>query len=139
MRPAIAVDTNVLVSFLTDRSKKQQAAASDLFERAQRRECELVVHQAMLIELVYVLTNLYQTDASEVRDILLELIDLPFIQVASELSWPQLLGLWPETHADFADAVLATVVASGRADRIASFDRRFTRRLEKRGMEVEPL
>lgn len=48
----VVLDTNVLVSFLTDRNAEQQEQASALFEAASSGKTELVLHQIVITELV---------------------------------------------------------------------------------------
>ena len=60
----IVVDTNVLVSFLTDRDARQQARAARLFEAAAAGEVQLILHQLVATELIYVLRTVYAVDAA---------------------------------------------------------------------------
>jgi predicted nucleic acid-binding protein len=129
----VVVDTNVLVSFLTDRNLKQQGLAQELFEAASGRELGLILHQAVLSELVYVLRNLYQVETAEIAATLRSLLALPGIEVVDEIAWTRLLDLWPGRFPDFADAILSVVMKEQGADCIATFDQRFFRILQKEG------
>ena len=62
----ILVDTNVLVSFLTDRDKDQQERAAELFLAAREREHSLILHSISISEAIYVLRNLYKVDPQEI-------------------------------------------------------------------------
>jgi predicted nucleic acid-binding protein len=42
MKPQIVVDTNVLISFLTDRDQRQQELAGTLFREAAEGKCVLI-------------------------------------------------------------------------------------------------
>lgn len=132
----ILVDTNVLVSFLTDRDVEQQARAAQLLEAAAGRELELVLHQQVLSELVCVLANLYGRPCHEVSDTLRELIALPGIVVMSDLPWGLVLELWPVQLPDFADAALVAACRVGDHDAIATFDHAFRRRLPALGIQT---
>ncbi len=125
----ILVDTNVLVSFLTDRDAAQQGQAAELLEAAARRELGAVLHQQTLSEMIYVLTNLYELPSAEVARIVRELLDLPGLSTCEGLRWTSVLELWPREVPDFADAVLVDVCRSERFDAIATFDRQLRRRL----------
>ena len=131
---AVLIDTNVLVSFLTDRNKRQQESASALFETATRGHADLLVHQIVLREMVYVLMNLYDMDSATVASIVDELLAMPGIQPVDVLSWSTVLEIWPERIPDFADACLTAVAKHVRLDAIATFDHRFVKRLRKEGM-----
>jgi len=132
---SIVVDTNVLVSFLTDRDEAQQARAEELLHAAARRELDLVFHQQVLTELVYVLLNLYQQSRETVSEMLREILALPGVRSIDALKWSQVLDLWPVHMSDFADAVLVVTCRVGRHDAVATFDKALRRRLPKVGLK----
>jgi predicted nucleic acid-binding protein len=134
MSKQIVVDTNVLVSFLTDRDPVQQEQVAALFRGAAAGAHALILHQIALSEMVYVLLNLYGVSPVEVARILADLLAMPGIQPVHELSWPLLLGLWPATIPSFSDAALAAVAKQGVYDEVATFDRSLAKRLKRQGV-----
>jgi len=130
----IVIDTNVLVSFLTDRNAQQQARAAALFEAANQGEVEIILHQMVISEMVYVLANLYGLKALEIAQVVDDLISTAGVTPVDEVVWATVLELWPDRFADFADAVLAAVASGKRYDSVATFDRKFIRRLRKEGL-----
>ena len=132
----VVVDTNVLVSFLTDRNAPQQARAAALFEAATRGEVEIILHQMVISEMVYVLANLYGLEALEIAQVLDDLISTAGVTPVDEIVWSRVLELWPSRFADFADGALAVVASAKRYDSVATFDRKFARRLRKVGLEI---
>ena len=89
----VAVDTNVLVSFLTDRDPSQQALAAELLETAAALEAEIMLHQVVVTEMVYVLRNLYRVPKPEIRLTLEDLIATPGLKIVDHLPWSRVLGL----------------------------------------------
>lgn len=130
----IVLDTNVVISFLTDRNLEQQELAARLFQDASEGTHELVLHQIVATEVVYVLHNIYNRPVEEVAACLRDLIELPGITVLDKLPWAELFDLWPEKIGSYADAVLAAVTRSGRLDYLATFDRTFRSRLKALGV-----
>jgi len=130
----VVLDTNVLVSFLTDRNAEQQEQASALFEAASSGKTELVLHQIVISELVYVLGNLYGVEAAEIAEMLGELLTTPGVVPIDEVVWTHVFELWPRRISDYADAVLATVTHHGSYDSVATFDQRFRRQLLREGL-----
>lgn len=130
----VAVDTNVFVSFLTDRNPEQQALARNLFETSDSNELELILHQTVLTELVYVLGNLYSLDATEISKILGDLLASPGMRPLDDVVWLQVVDSWPETYQDFSDAILAAAMAHHGFDCIATFDQKFARALTREGV-----
>jgi hypothetical protein len=85
----IVVDTNVLVSFLTDRNLQQQEKAG--FSGGSRGELSLVIHQIVITEMVYVLLNLYSVPSEDVAQTLDEFLSLPGVQGVDTISWTSVL------------------------------------------------
>ncbi len=132
----VVVDTNVLLSFLTDRDEQQQHLAAELLESAARGEHVLILHQLVLTEMVYVLQNLYDLDSSSVAIIVQDLLAMPGVQPLDEIDWGLFLELWPQQVGDFADAGLTTVLRSGDYDSLATFDLSFSRATRKQGLSL---
>jgi len=127
----IVVDTNVLLSFLTDRNVAQGNKAEALMSAAAKGEVALVLPQIVLGELVYVLRNLYNTEATEIARTLDDLLASPGVFPADQVLWSHVLELWPGRIRDFADAVLASMTLQLGYDAIATFDRAFVRQLKR--------
>jgi predicted nucleic acid-binding protein len=134
MSKQIVVDTNVLVSFLTDRDPVQQEQAAALFRGAAAGTHALILHQIALSEMVYVLLNLYGVSPAEAARILGDLLATPGVRPVHELSWPLLLDLWPDKIPSFADAAIAAVAKQGTYDEVATFDRPLAKRLKRQGL-----
>lgn len=127
----VIVDTNVLVSFLTDRDESQQEQADHLFEAAAAGGVSLMLHQSVITELVFVLTRLYAMDAAEVAAALGDLLALPGVTTIDDIVWPLVLDVWPERISGFADAVLVAVAQAGRYETVATFDVKLARELKR--------
>ena len=130
----VLVDTNVLVSFLTDRDAAQKDSAARLFAAAESGDTRLVLHQTVLSELVYVLSNLYGLAAADVSATLAELLAMPGVAAIDKIVWPVVLDLWPGKIAGFADAVLVATARDGRHERVATFDLELRRALKRHGL-----
>lgn len=130
----VLVDTNVLVSFLTDRNPQQQALAATLFEQAAAGQHEILVHQMVLVEVVFVLGKLYNVPPEQIALYLGDLLRAPGVSVLAELSWSRLLELWPARMAAFTDAALAAVARDLRGVAVATFDQGLARALGKVGV-----
>ena len=130
----VLVDSNVLVSFVTGRNAAQLRSADRLFGAARDGKVRLLLHQQVLSEIAFVLTQFYERPASEVREMLASLLGSGFVAPVDALDWSRLLDLWPAALPHFGDACLASSVEAVGADSIATFDRVFARWLRKLGI-----
>ena len=116
----IAVDTNIVVRFLTrdDEAQFQQAYALML-------DHEIHLCETVILEVEWVLRHAYSFTAAEIRNALRRLIELPGVR----LSDPERIALsldWHGKGLDFADAL--HLAGSQQAERMVTFDRRFFER-----------
>lgn len=130
----VGVDTNVLVSFLTDRDPGQQARATELFLGAAAGDHVIVVHQQVAAEVVYVLLNVYGVAATVASSAMRDLLDLPGVVTTDELDWAAVWALWPRRMRDFGDACLAASAKGDAFDRLATFDAQLAKRARRQGV-----
>lgn len=129
----VGVDTNVVVSFVTDRDAQQQARAAELFAAATSGEHVIVLHQAVITEAVYVMSVVYSTRPNIVSAVMRDLLSLPGVVAVDEVAWPTVWSLWPRRVKDFGDACLTAVATAGTFDVLATFDAAFAKRARRLG------
>jgi predicted nucleic-acid-binding protein len=129
------IDTNVLISFVTDRNMSQQEIVAPLFVSASKLKCTLVCHQFALTEFVFVMTRVYGIPPEKVNNMVRDLIVMPGIELYQETDFKTLLSLWPASIKDFGDAVIATTAKSVKGSTVVSFDEKFKNALKKLGIE----
>lgn len=130
----VGADTNVVVSFVTDRDREQQARAAELFGAATAGEHVLVLPQAVILETVYVLCNLYEAKPQAVSAVMRDLLSLPGVVIDDAVDWPTVWSSWPRRLGDFGDACLTAMALDGTFDVLATFDDAFARRARRRGI-----
>jgi predicted nucleic-acid-binding protein len=127
------IDTNTLISFVTDRNPDQQQKIAPLFESAANLKALILCHQYVLTEFIYVMDRVYQVPKEEIRRIITDLVDMPGIEVINEIDFTVVLSCWPDPIPDFGDAVIASV-SKIRKSAIVTFDRKFAKNLKSLGM-----
>lgn len=121
-----AVDTNLIVRYIT-RDDPKQAAIAGRIVGSER----IWVAKTVLLESEWVLRGVYEFSATEVLAALQALLGLPNVStedaeaVAAALSWAQ-------GGMDFADALHAA--SAGPADRFITFDADLVKKAKKLGV-----
>src|ERR1035437_140038 len=110
-----AVDTNVLVRFLT-------ADEAGQFRQAQavRKAGSVFIAKTVLLETEWVLRRAYEFSADNVHRVLLELLNTAGVDIEDEDRVAQALD-WYRHGMDFADAM--HICSRGSASEFLSFDK----------------
>ncbi len=129
------IDTNCLISFITDRNQGQQRIIAKYFEDAADIKCELIIVDSVITELVYVLEKIYRINIKIISDILHSLIETPGISVHNNFDLLKTLRLWPDKISDYGNAVIASNVA-GEKLKVITFDQKFAKQLSECNISV---
>jgi predicted nucleic-acid-binding protein len=130
------IDTNALISFVTDRNLSQQIIVAPLFESAARLKCTLVCHQFVVTEFVFVMDKVYGISKEEINTILRDLINMPGMEIHQQTDFTLLLSLWPSKITDFGDALIAAMGKTMKGATVVTFDAKFKTALKKMGLET---
>ena len=116
------VDANVLLRYLLNDVLDQAAVAREVVAAG----CE--VYPETLAEVVYVLMGVYGVPRAQISHVLLNLIEVVFVDRVDELSFA--LELFADEGLDFVDCILlAQNQVSGRE--VITFDKKLARRLKQ--------
>ena len=119
----IAVDTNVLVRFLTRDDTKQATRAAELI-----RGNEIWVCKTVLLETEWVLRSLYGFSPETLAGALRALAGFHTVFLEDEEAVAKALD-WFKDGLDFADAL--HLASAGNARRFATFDRRLAKQASR--------
>jgi predicted nucleic-acid-binding protein len=129
------IDTNALISFVTDRNPNQQQKIAPLFESAANLRVLILCHQYVLTEFIYVMDRVYHVPKDEIGRMIADFVEMPGIEIVHEIDFKTVLSYWPDPIADFGDAVIASMGRQRRAA-IVIFDRKFATDLKSLGLNV---
>lgn len=124
------VDTNALISFVTDRNPEQQQKIAPLFELAAHMKAMIFCHQHVLTEFIYVLDKIYHVSKNDIGRMIKDLIDMPGIEIIQEADFKTILSWWPDQIPDFGDALIAAAGRARSGSMIVTFDRKFAANLK---------
>jgi len=116
---AIVVDANVLLRFLTEpataQDRRAKAVASELLGQAREGAVTLLLTDAVVAEVLFILTHPRQYDASRqaAADAMLPILMLPGCRMAHRDACLRAVELWRDhPHISFVDALVAAAEAA---------------------------
>lgn len=112
----LAVDTNVVVRFLTKDDPKQSARAGEIIH-----DNDIWIAKTVLLEAEWVLRSVYAYSPAWIESGLRRLSGLPQVEIEDEPDVARALE-WFAAGMDFADAL--HLASSGPAEGFATFDRK---------------
>ncbi len=125
------LDTNVILRYLTRDDEKKAKACYRLFQAAKRGEETLVTCEAVVAEVVYVLSSTrspYQLSHAEVRDRLVPILSLRGLRISQKRLYLRALDLFAASpFLDFEDALSVAHMRQMNIPEIVSYDRDFDR------------
>ena len=135
----IIIDTNCLLSFVTDRNAQQQEKISRLFQEAGQLKKIIVCHHHVLSEFVFVLSSVYAIETSRIHAVISDLIVMPGVKPVSEVNMKTVLSLWPAIIPDYGDAVIAAYCKDTKGTSVVTFDKKFIKAMKKGDITLYPL
>ncbi len=132
------IDTNALISFVTDRNLVQQEAVTPLFADAAGFKCTLICHQFVLTEFIFVMDRVYSISKETINSMVREFIAMPGVEVRHQMDLAVVLSLWPSRIADFGDAVVTATGREVKGSIIVTFDEKLKSSLHRMGQVVYP-
>lgn len=133
------IDTNVLISYVTDRNLEQQRKVAPLFESASHLKASILCHQLVLTEFVYVMDKVYHVPKNEIRCMMIDLIEMPGVEIVHDVDLIAALACWPDPIPYFGDAVIASICMSRKPSEIITFDRKFRNGLKSLEINLHPV
>jgi predicted nucleic acid-binding protein len=124
------IDTNALISFVTDRNPTQQESVARLFEQAAGARVTVLCPQNVLVEFAYVMDKVYRQPKPLVRRMLIDFIALPGVAVVNDVDFAEVLDLWPEPVADLGDALVVATAREVKRGEVVTFDTDFIREIK---------
>jgi predicted nucleic-acid-binding protein len=127
----IAVDTNMIVRFLSNDDKNQAKIVASLFESTS-----VFVSKSVLLETEWVLRACYEISPKNISSAYEKLLGLDNITVEDPSDMRKILELY-DKGMDFADAM--HLISSKKMDKFLSFDKKLINKAHKLGLKKASL
>ena len=125
------LDTNVILRYLTRDDEAKAEACYELFQQVRRGEEELVTCEAIVTEVVYVLSSPrapYRLSHEEIRARLVPILTLRGLRLPQKRVYLSALDLYASSpFLDFEDALAVAHMERLGVTEIVSYDRDFDR------------
>jgi uncharacterized protein len=124
------VDTNVFLRHLTGDDPRKAQACFELFQKAKRKEVSLTTSEAVIAEIVYVLSSsklIYALTPQEIRARLYPILSLPGLKIPYRKMYLRALDLYASYVLDFEDAISIAQMERQQITEVTSYDRDFDR------------
>lgn len=116
------VDTNFYLRILLNDVPSQAKIASDYLDKAKVGKVELIFQTEVLIEMTHVLRVRYEVERERIAQILLDLVNTPYITLPDRNVMLHVAVLYGRTKLDTVDLVLK-VRAEQEGKKVLSFDK----------------
>lgn len=123
-------DSDCFLRYLTNDDPAKANRIEKLFDKAETQEFTLVTSHLVIAELVWTLESYYHLSPPVIEQMLLKIINTPFIEVSRESLIIQALDLYVTRNIDFVDAYNAYFMLDNGVTRIYTDDARHFKRVD---------
>ena len=122
----IALDTNVLIRYLTRDNPEQAEAARALLQGLTTDNPGFICRE-VVIEVVWVLERSYRFSRERIANIVVELVATDTLVIEDDNDVAQAAAVYREGSADFSDLMILSAANRVGAQPLYTFDRQFAR------------
>ena len=133
------IDTNALISYVTDRNPEQQRKVAGIFQEAGQLRGVILCPQNVLTEFIFVLDKVYGVPKKEIQMMAKDFLAMPGIEMVHEIDFATVFNFWPEPILDFGDAIIASLASLYKGSIILTFDLKFFNTIKKLRLPVKTL
>lgn len=119
----IAIDTNILVRYITQDHAEQSSKAQKLVESLTDRNPGYVT-AITLVELTWVLESCYEADRDQIATVLTTLLRVASLRVESAETVWQALRRFTNASAEFADCLITQLALTAGCKKVFTFDKK---------------
>ena len=121
------VDTNIFIRYLTKDDPGKAQACFELFQQAQANQVALTTTEAVITEVVYVLSSkkTYDLARADIRARLYPLLSVPGLRLLHRQTYLRALDLYAAHSLDFEDALSVAHMQRQAIKELYSYDRGF--------------
>lgn len=118
-----AIDTNILIRFLTGDDELQAKKVYSIFKTAESEKKELFVPLLVVLEMIWVLESVYEVSRIEILDSIRDLLLMPVLKFDQQATLQQWIHSAQGNTFDLSDLLIAHSAKINGCEVVLTFDK----------------
>lgn len=119
-----AIDTNILVRFLTGDDERQAKKVYSIFKKAETEKIELFVPLVVVFEMIWILESVYEAARAEILDAIGDLLLMPIFKFDQQPAIQQFIHSAQGNKYDLSDLLIAHSAKINGCEAVLTFDKK---------------
>lgn len=119
-----ALDTNVLVRFLTGDDTEQAQKVLNIFTSAEKENSRLFIPVAVILETIWVLESAYEIPRDKIIEAISDILLLPILEFEQHNAIQKLAVAARKENTDLSDLLIGLVSIECGCDKVLTFDKK---------------
>ena len=119
-----AIDTNILIRFLTGDDELQARKVYSIFKNVESEKKTLFVPLLVILETIWVLDSVYEISRTEILESITELLLMPIFKFEQHLALQQLVHSARGDKYDLSDLLIAQSAKTNGCESVLTFDKK---------------
>lgn len=119
-----AIDTNILIRFLTGDDERQAKKVYDIFKKAEAEKEELFVPLLVILEMIWVLESAYEISRPDILGAINDLLLMPIFKFDQQPALQQLMQTAHGNTYDLSDLLIAHSANFNGCEAVITFDKK---------------
>ncbi len=122
-----AIDTNILIRFLTGDDEVQAKKVYLLFKNAESEKKEFFVPLLVILETIWVLESVYEISRHDILDAIRDVLLMPILKFEHQSALQQLVCSAQGNKYDLSDLLIAHSANISGCDSVLTFDKKVSK------------
>ena len=119
-----AIDTNVLIRFLTGDDPKQAKIVYSAFKKAESEKSTLYISLLVVLEMIWILESVYDVSRAEILDTIHDLLLMPIFRFDQQTAIRQFVRSAHGNTSDLSDLLIAHSAYANGCETVLTFDKK---------------
>jgi len=119
-----AIDTNILIRFLTGDDELQTKKVYSIFKTAELEKKELFVPLLVVLEVIWVLESVYEIQRFDILDAINDLLLMPVFKLEQLSAVQQFVHSARDNNYDLSDLLIAYSAKINGCESVITFDKK---------------